>query len=69
MGTSDAFSVPVKYVNVFHRWLDGEPIDSLAEDYNLTMTEMDDLLRQMVHESLARERKKKSRGQKGKATS
>lgn len=50
--------IPVRLWDCFEDWLEGEPIDKVAFKLNVTMREMDVILRQLVTERLANVQKK-----------
>lgn len=55
---------PIRYWDCFEDWLRGTPIENIATDLNVTMREMDGILRQLVVEKLANTKKNKRAQQK-----
>lgn len=54
----DSEFIPVRLWDCFEDWLEGTPIDAIADRLNVTMREMDQILRQLVTEKIANVQKK-----------
>lgn len=50
--------IPIRLWDCFEDWLEGTPIDAIADRLNVTMREMDQILRQLVTEKIANVQKK-----------
>jgi hypothetical protein len=50
--------IPVRLWDCFDDWMAGTPIDSIADRLNVTMREVDAILRQLVTEKIANVQKK-----------
>lgn len=50
--------IPVRLWDCFEDWMEGTPIDAIADRLNVTMREMDQILRQLVTEKIANVQRK-----------
>jgi hypothetical protein len=50
---------PVKYSNIYKKWIDGTSMYHIASEHNLTMKEFEYALRQAVIEEVARAGRKR----------